>query len=119
MGCEKRVMVVGSKAFTDVAAVDSMLGRLHEAWGKCVLVCGPGEHLAKSAAERLGWTLEVFSADFRDGRNDMGDKRHERMIASGVDLCIAFPAVGEVLTWRGVKAAHEAGIPVRIAQVKP
>jgi hypothetical protein len=36
------------------------------------------------------------------------------MVALGADICLAFPGPGSIGTWHCIKAAANAGIPVRI-----
>jgi hypothetical protein len=124
-----RVIVCGSRDFTDSLLIRTVLDELHT--GPMQLVHGAcptgADFLAQQWAdvrEGSGPRITVFRfvADWRRWGKHAGPHRNKQMIQSGADLCLAFylpvaPGVDPLSVNRGtrgcVKLARDAGIPVR------
>lgn len=57
---------------------------------------------------------ERHPADWEGEGKRAGVTRNLRMIAAGAHVCLAFPRRTSVGTWHCIRAAADAGIPVRI-----
>ena len=110
----RRVLVTGSRAWTDETAIAAAL-RQH--WdGAAVLVCGACPRGADAIAERL-WTtwggrVERHPADWASGR-DAGMRRNAAMVMAGADICLAFIRDRSPGASHTARLAEHAGIPVR------
>ena len=110
----RRVLVTGSRTWTDEAAIAAAL-RQH--WdGAAVLVSGACPRGADAIAERLwtGWggQVERHPADWASGR-DAGMRRNAAMVAAGADICLAFIRDHSPGASHTARLAEHAGIPVR------
>src|SRR5262249_49674527 len=87
----RRVLVTGSRAWTDRDAIRDALGE-HWAPGN-VLVTGACPNGADAIAEHLwrswGGPVERHPADWSEGRS-AGQARNAAMVALGADICLAF-----------------------------
>ncbi len=134
-----RVLVTGSRSFTDYAAIHAALAEaVVDQPGPHTLVHGEAkgaDRMAARIARGLGWTIEAHPADWnqpctahcthRGGRRDRDDgsswcpsagaKRNREMCELGADLVLAFYARGakNVGTADCVKSAGKCEIPVR------
>jgi len=114
-----RILVTGSRYYTDSATVEAML---REALGthdpsQVILIHGdaPGlDRLAAAVAVRLGMTVESRPADWARHGRAAGPIRNREMVALGADMCLAFPLGGSQGTWDCVSVCRQAGIPVRV-----
>lgn len=110
-----RVLVCGSRTWTDAATIARVLGELPEG---TVIIHGAArgaDYLAGIEAEGYGFKLEEYPADWRLGRR-AGPLRNQRMLDEGrPDRVIAFRMPGPS---RGtddmVRRARAAGIPVEV-----
>jgi len=90
-----RILVTGSTAWTDALAIRREFARLP---GACTVVTGdcPGvDACAIRVATALGWPLEGMKKNRADGRKHPGESwkgLNERMLATGIDLVLAFHA---------------------------
>lgn len=116
-----RVLITGSTTWTDIDALRREFATLPEA---CVIVTGDtagvDDFAVQVAAER-GFRVERMkknNADYRAHPQDGWKGLNERMLASGVDLVLAFhPEYGQPGKARGtahaVDLARAAGIEAR------
>lgn len=121
-----RVLVTGSRNWTDRAAVYAALDEVYGAWvnrdeGIFVVVHG-GARGADTLAH--DWAQAISRADdrvFRECHPADWDSHHKRaghirnaeMISLGADICLAFP-LGESRGTRGcMRLARKAGIQVK------
>jgi hypothetical protein len=132
-----RILVTGSRAFTDAAMVTEALAAAIARLGPdLVVVHGAArgaDELASVVAPGLGLTQERWPADWtgpcrpscrpnhRNTRNDgstycpaAGTSRNQAMVDAGADLVLAFFAPGYACrgTWDCVRRAEKAGIRV-------
>lgn len=111
-----RVIVTGSRHYTDVDLVRSTLIK----WSFGVhmtLVHGAADGLdliAARIAGELEWAVEAHPAAWAAYGSAAGPRRNQEMVDLGARVCIAFPLVGSRGTWDCVRRAHESGIPVEI-----
>ncbi len=130
-----RILVTGSRDFLNVDAVADMLrdvarnaptshfGAPSGPAGKMVtLIHGNARGLDKTAArvaERWGWEVEEYPADWdahkpppgSRRKNPAGVIRNSEMVKAGADICVAFPMKGSSGTWDCLTKAFNAGIP--------
>jgi hypothetical protein len=111
-----RVLVTGSRNFTDYDLMVSSLEALQRLWPDAEITVVHGgakgaDNLAEAAAARLGYATESHPADWSKGRG-AGPQRNAAMVALGADLCLAFP-IGKSPGTRGcMELARRAGIKV-------
>jgi Bifunctional DNA primase/polymerase, N-terminal/SNF2-related domain/YspA, cpYpsA-related SLOG family len=110
----RRVLVTGSRAWTDEETIASALaGQWHD--GNAVLVTGACPRGADEIAERIwrarGGQAERHPADWSTGR-DAGMRRNADMVALGADVCLAFIRDGSPGAIHAARLAEQAGIPV-------
>lgn len=116
-----RILVTGSRNWTDQARIADALDAALTACGLAVLIHG-GARGADALADDLwrdwiqhGCSLlvpEVYSADWNRFGRSAGHRRNAEMVAAGADVCLAFP-IGESRGTRGcMRLAERAGIPV-------
>lgn len=118
-----RIIVTGSRDWTDDGAVEDVLyrwitrlGRLPRDPGVTIVHGGQrgADTCADMVARRCGWTPETHPADWAAHGRKAGPLRNQRMADLGADLCLAFPLPGSVGTWDMIRRATAAGIPVHI-----
>lgn len=127
----KRVMVTGSRDFTDRTKAREALVGLVEMYvpvGEDVeLIHGDdgneeategADRICASIAEELGWKAIPFRADWAKYGKAAGPYRNGDMAQSKPKpaVCIAFPLPGSRGTWNAVAQARGAGIPVEIVR---
>ena len=110
----RRVLVTGSRTWTDQAAI---AGALRQQWAAgTVLVSGACPRGADAIAERLwvswGGPVERHPADWGTGRW-AGLARNAAMVAAGADVCLAFIRDGSPGASHAAQLAALAGILVR------
>lgn len=115
-----RVLVTGSRDHTDKHLIQSVLLLATVAARgveEITLVHGGArgaDALAFEIATEMGWTVDVFPADWETYGKRAGMIRNKEMVAYGADVCLAFP-IGESRGTRHCMAvAREAGIPVKV-----
>lgn len=121
-----RVLVTGSRETTDEqdAFVARTLARVCSdalGTGRRVVViegrCHKGgvDRAAQRWAETTpGVENEGYPADWNRYGKRAGMIRNGEMVATGADICIAFPGDESVGTWDCLKQAAKAGIPGRV-----
>ena len=112
----RRVLVTGSRDWSDRAAVERTLGAVKArilGFRPVTLVHGAGhgaDGIADAWARRHHWLVETHTADWRMGRR-AGPVRNLAMIRAGADLCLAFIKDNSRGASGCAAAAHDAGIP--------
>jgi len=112
-----RVLVTGSRKWVDRDAIYSaMIAQWDKAGrGEITLVHGAAkgaDTLAASVAYELGWTVEPYPADWDRYGRAAGPIRNAEMVATGADVCLAFPLANSRGTIDCMRRAKVAGIPV-------
>ena len=113
-GTARRVLVTGSRDWTDRATIERALAQV--AVRGAVLVHGGArgtDRIAASIWRRWGLRCEEHRADWnRDGRA-AGMARNRQMVAAGADLCLAFIRHQSRGATHCAATAEAAGIPTR------
>jgi hypothetical protein len=117
---EYRVLVTGSRVWTDADLVREALkvtAAFTDPDKALTLIHGgaPGlDQMAAAIAAENFWYIESYPAHFQLYGRAAGPKRNQEMVASGADICLAFPLVLD--SWSGTMhcmiTADRAGIPV-------
>lgn len=119
-----RVLVTGSREFSDYATVCHEIGgvlkrQIADGDRRRVVVVHGGargaDTLAERAARAFGMTAEPHPADWDAFGKGAGFRRNTEMVSLGADLCIAFykQGAGNKGTDHCARLAERAGIPVR------
>ena len=117
-----RILVTGSRDWTDVHAVRQALFDVWMEWDRpsdAVLVhgachLGGADMIADACWRQQGFPVESYPAE-RDGSGRLlGPERNQMMVDLGADICLAFPLADSRGTWSCVRRAKRAGIPVRV-----
>lgn len=110
-----RILVTGSRAWVDGAAIeDALVAAVGASPGPVIVVHGAAkgaDALAGRYARQHGWTVESHPALWHRYRKRAGLLRNQAMVDLGADLCLAFPGPESVGTWDCVRRARVAGIP--------
>lgn len=130
-----RLLVTGSRDWTDAAFIEDKLTRGYLYYGGFILVQGDcptgADAIAKAWAVRNGYPHEDVPADwerdcdsscyhkprFKYGRPYCpmaGHLRNQVMVDRGADVCLAFPIGKSFGTRDCIKRAEAAGIEVKI-----
>lgn len=108
-----RVLVCGGRDFADERAVWRALYPLGRMYGPVTIVHGAArgaDSLAGRIADRIGYEVETYPADWKAHGKAAGPIRNRQMLATGIDLVVAFP--GGRGTDHMKKIAREAGVDV-------
>ncbi len=113
-----RVLVTGSRTWTDRATIKKVLSELPP---QCTIIHGGCEtgadRIADEVAKELGLRTEVHPARWDEEGRGAGPLRNQRMVDEGADFCLAFRQPGPS---RGtddcVRRAKAAGIEVRMVE---
>lgn len=118
----QRILVTGSRDWTDVATIQRaltevwhMLGRPNDAvlvQGECHL--GGADQIAAETWRGWGYKVEGHPAEMGPSGHVLGPKRNAHMVSLGADVCLAFPLPSSRGTKNCMRLAREAGIPVRV-----
>jgi len=118
-----RLLVCGSRTWTDRARLREVLDQVvaDHGDGQVTVIEGDArgaDRLAGQLAQRRGWRLERYPADWTRQGKAAGFRRNARMLRQGrPDLVVAF-TVGPLAQSRGtadmVRRAQAAGVPVQI-----
>lgn len=112
-----RVIVTGSRYWTDAAIVRRILSTLPP--GSTVVHGGARglDTIADNVALGMGLSVERHTAPWSEFGKAAGTARNQWMADAGADRCYAFPLPGSVGTWDMVNRAKAAGIPTQIVGV--
>ena len=118
-----RLLVCGSRTWTDRARLREVLDQVvaDHGDGQVTVIEGDArgaDRLAGQLAQRRGWRLERYPADWTHEGRAAGFRRNARMLRQGrPDLVVAF-TVGPLQQSRGtadmVRRARAAGVPVHL-----
>jgi len=122
---EYRVLVTGSRAWTDKELVSEALRQVAidsfdmKPNSALTLIHGGAPGLDTMAAEIAAenfWYIEHYPADWISWGKSAGPRRNQEMVNSGADICLAFPLVLD--SWSGTMdcmfRADAYGIPVYV-----
>lgn len=115
-----RMLVTGSRDWSDRMQIAEALNRQHLAWGRpenAVLVVGDATGADAIAAElwaKVGLPVERHVADWDTHGKRAGMIRNAEMISSGIDACLAFSRNDSPGTRNCMTGATKAGIPVAL-----
>lgn len=117
-----RVIVTGSRKWTDKVAVWDALNDVYQEHGPFVLVhgaCSTGADAIAHQWYELATRLvrvkeEPFPAAWDARGKAAGPERNRRMVEAGADLVLAFPLPEGSGTQHTMRLAAEAGIEVKV-----
>lgn len=114
----RRVLVTGSRSWTDVAAIADALTEQDGLDGHVpTLVYGAcpsgADHIAEYLAAELGWHLEPHPADWDGQGRSAGFRRNAEMVATKPDVCLAFVRGRSGGATHCADTAEAAGIPTK------
>ena len=115
-----RVIICGSRDWTNVGAIEDTMVGLHAGCsGRVVFIHGDArgaDKIADAVARRLGFDVEAYPADWRGNGKGAGPIRNRQMLDTGATLVVAFKEGFDHSLTRGgtenmVRMARAAGIP--------
>lgn len=112
----RRVLVTGSRSWTDTATIRDALGRV---WGdgQAVLVTGGcprgADRLAEQCWTAWGGQVETHPAQWDRHGAAAGFRRNAAMVGLGADECLVFHHDNSAGTAHAAGLAEQAGIPTR------
>ncbi len=113
-----RLMVTGSRDWTNVAKLCAALSSVHEA--DVTLIhgdCEGADHLARDFARTQGWRVKAYPLELdRCGSPHAYHARNQAMVDSRPDVCFAFPMPRSSGTWDAVRRAKAAGVRVVVVR---
>lgn len=108
-----RVLVCGSRDWTDAALIEAALRQLPASTTIVHGAARGADSLAGSIARRLGFTVEAHPADWAKHGKVAGPIRNAAMLATGIDRVLAFHLGGRG-TQDMIDRARRAGVPVTV-----
>lgn len=113
-----RVLVTGSRTWTDWAVVSAALTELRMEHGRRLVVvhgaCSEGaDHLADLWARATGTRVQRFPANWIRYGRAAGPIRNVAMVTTGPNLCLAFIRDCSAGASHCARRAAQQGIPVR------
>lgn len=110
-----RVLVTGSRSWTDADAIRSALDGVHVFYGDLMVVVHGGcrrgaDAIADRWAKERKVAVETYPADWKRHGRRAGLFRNDQMVATGPDLCLAFIANGSPGASHCASLARHAGI---------
>ncbi len=121
-----RILVTGSRDWTDVETIRAALS---DTWhglgcppdavlvqGECHL--GGADKIAADLWREWGFPVEGHPAERGPDGHVLGPKRNAHMVSLGADVCLAFPLDTSRGTRNCMRLARQAGIPVRVYELK-
>ncbi len=111
-----RILITGSRNWTNIEAIRVALNAQHALLGSATLVSGAcptgADAIAETHWRSLGLPIERHSADWRKHGKAAGPIRNNHMVALGADICLAFIASNSKGATQCANAAEKANIPV-------
>ena len=109
-----RVLVCGSRGWTDYDAILRRLSQIQE--GPTIVhgAAGGADTMADRAARTLKLPIERYPADWATYGKRAGFIRNEQMLDTGVGLVIAFWDGQSRGTQHAIESAKRRGIPVEV-----
>jgi hypothetical protein len=110
-----RILITGSRTWTDVDAVRAAMMFAQEVHGPGATIvhgaCPLGaDRQADEIATTEGWPIERHPADWERHGRSAGRIRNVEMIALGADICLAFIRGGSAGATHTAEMATQAGI---------
>lgn len=113
----RRILVTGSRDWTDIRKIRYELGLLWLEPEYMTLVHGAcptgADAIADIWAHQHGVPIEQHPADWKTYKGGAGYRRNAEMVELGADLCLAFILGGSKGATHTAGLAEKAGIPVR------
>ena len=112
-----RLMVTGSRTWTDGEAIALELQFIAKKYKNVVLVSGHAigaDRIAEEVATDLGWVIEIHEPDWTLNGKSAGFKRNTAMLETDVQAVLAFHKDGSSGTADAIKKAKERKIPTRV-----
>lgn len=117
-----RVLVTGSRVWSDEESLRRAMADIEIEEGKPTTLIHGGagglDAMADKVGGEFGWYIESYPADWQEHGKFAGPIRNEDMVASGPDVCLAFPLVLD--SWSGTMqcmfTADRAGVPVFVCR---
>lgn len=121
----KRILVCGSRLWSDPKPIAWMLAGISQRMGEITVVHGGAkgaDHLAGVVAEKLEFDVDVYPAEWDTHGKAAGPIRNQKMLDSGVDIVLAFKADFDHSLKTGgtehmVRIARAANVPTYIIEV--
>jgi len=113
----RRILITGSRKWTNDAAIHAVLDGIDVVGGPPVLVHGAAagaDHIAATYWESFGYPTEPHPANWARDRKQAGHIRNWEMVSLGAELCLAFLLNDSPGTTGCIRLAHQAGIPTTI-----
>lgn len=112
-----RILVTGSRDWSDREAVEMSLLTYHMLYGDNIVVvhgdCPTGaDRIAKEFCEEMDIKQDKHPADWGAHGKAAGPLRNQKMVDLGADACLAFPLEGSRGTVDCMERAEAAGITV-------
>ena len=114
-----RILITGSRNWPDDETIDDAIAAYADDTTFIMGDASGADTLARKAAIRMGFAVEMFKANWKRYGRRAGPDRNQRMVNSGVDKCLAFPEAGSKGTWDCVRRAADAGIPIEYPAGRP
>lgn len=117
MATTRRVLVTGSRTWTDHFLIHNVLTSFH--WmlagdNDITLVSGNhsagADRMCEETVRDLGWNVELHPADWDQYKSRAGLIRNDEMVALGADVCLAFILDDSRGATYTANAAEKAGI---------
>ncbi|ALY08775.1 DNA binding domain protein [Arthrobacter phage Circum] len=113
-----RVLITGSREWTDVRMIRDVLKPIWEQYPKVTLVSGAcpkgADKLCEDLAGLFGWGVERHPAEWDKYGPRSGFKRNAEMVALGADVCFAFIKDESRGATHAAQLAHKKGIKTYI-----
>lgn len=112
-----RLMVTGSRTWSDTDAIVAELQFVAKKYKNVVLVSGHAEgadEIAEEVAVGMGWVVETYVPNWKEDGRSAGYKRNSTMLDTGVDAVLAFHKDESKGTADAIRKAQGRKIPTRI-----